>query len=92
METSAVMNIRPDLVRPLEEAGDGSAKKIALSGFAEGWAVTQRSWTKVTSDTGVGNPKAATPEKGKRYLNACGDKLAQFLCELDSTDNSELYS
>lgn len=92
METSAIMHIRPDLLRPLEEAGDGKARKIRLSGFSEGWAVTQRAWTKVTDDTGVGNPKAASAEKGRKYLEACSDKLAKFFHELDTTDNSKLYT
>lgn len=92
METSAIMHIRPDLLRPLEEAGDGSARKIRLSGFSEGWAVTQRAWTKVTEDTGVGNPRKATAEKGRKYLEACSDKLAKFFHELNITDNSKLYT
>lgn len=92
METSAVMHIRPDLVRPLSEAGEGKARKIQLSGFQEGWAVTQRKWTDVTDDTGVGNPKKASAAKGQKYLEACSDKLARFFCELDKTENSQLYN
>ncbi|MCB0689307.1 MAG: creatininase family protein [Saprospiraceae bacterium] len=92
METSAVMHIRPDLVRPLTEAGDGSAKQIDLSGFREGWAVTQRAWSKVTKDTGVGDPKAASPEKGRKYLRATAEKLGDFFVELDTTENAQLYS
>lgn len=92
METSAIMHIRPDLVRPLSEAGEGKARKISLSGFREGWAVTQRKWTEVTDDTGVGNPRLATPDKGEKYLEACTDKLAHFLCELDGADNAQMYS
>ena len=92
METSAIMHIRPDLVRSLDQAGNGSAKKLKLSGFKEGWAVTQRSWTQVTKDTGVGDPKAASAEKGHKYLEACTTKLAEFLVELDQTPNGDLYS
>ncbi|NND05910.1 MAG: creatininase family protein [Saprospiraceae bacterium] len=91
METSVMLHIRPDLVRPLSEAGDGYAKKIPLSGFREGWAVTQRQWTKVTADTGVGDPKLATAEKGKKYLADCAQKLAHFLTELHQTSNEDLY-
>lgn len=91
METSVMQHIRPDLVRPLSEAGDGHAKKILLSGFKEGWAVTQRQWTEVTADTGVGDPKLATAEKGRKYLDDCCEKLALFLTELDKTPNDELY-
>ncbi len=92
METSAMMHIRPDLVRPLHEAGSGHAKKINLPGFKEGWATAQRPWTQVTSDTGVGNPKKSTPEKGERYLRVCYSKLAHFLIELDNTSLDRLYS
>ncbi len=91
METSAMMHIRPDLVRPLTEAGDGASREIELSGFVEGWATTQRQWSKVTRDTGVGDPKLATANKGKRYLQACAEKLARFLVELDTTPNEKLY-
>ncbi len=92
METSAMMHIRPDLVRPLSEAGDGAAKKINLSGFREGWATTQRPWSQVTRDTGVGNPAEATAEKGKKYMDDCSEKLADFYLELANTPNDELYT
>ncbi len=91
METSAMQHLRPDLVRPLSEAGDGAAKTFKLSGFKEGWAVAQREWSLVTNDTGVGNPQAATPQKGQRYLNDCATKLATFLVELHHTPNDQLY-
>ncbi len=92
METSAMMHIRPDLVRPLSEAGDGAAKKIRIKAFEEGWVVTQRAWTKVTADTGVGDPKASTAEKGKKYLEACTDNLAKLFCDLHDKPNDQLYS
>ena len=60
-------------------------------GFKEGWAITQRQWTKVTADTGVGDPKLATAEKGRKYLTACVHKLANFLTELHQTSNENLY-
>ena len=91
METSAMMHIRPDLVRPLSEAGDGAAKSFAPSGFKEGWATGQREWSKVTEDTGVGNPTLATANKGKNYLDDCAKKLATFLIELHETPNDDLY-
>ncbi len=91
METSAIMHIRPDLVRPLGEAGPGQAKTIRISGFKEGWATSQRRWTKVTADTGVGDPKLATAAKGEAYLEAITHKLSRFLIELTRTANDDLY-
>ena len=91
METSAMMLIRPDLVRPLSEAGDGFAKSFKASGFKEGWASAQRAWSLVTADTGVGNPAKSNPEKAAKYLNDCVDKLAVFIKELHETPNDSLY-
>jgi creatinine amidohydrolase len=91
METSAMMHIRPDLVRSLSEAGSGAAKSFKLTGFKEGWATSQREWTQVTEDTGVGNPAMATAEKGAKYLDDCVAKLSIFLEELSRTANDALY-
>ncbi len=91
METSAVMHIAPDLVRPLSEAGPGHARKFKLKAFKEGWVNAQRQWTQVTADTGVGNPAKATPEKGKKYMDACAANLADFFTELARTPRTDLY-
>ncbi len=90
-ETSAVMHIRPDLVRPLSEAGDGNERKFRLKAMKEGWVWTPREWSEITEDTGVGNPKLATPEKGARFLEACTRNLADFLVELADTDPDDIY-
>lgn len=91
METSAIMHIAPELVLPLEEAGDGHAKKFKLKAFKEGWVSAQRAWTKVTKDTGVGNPYAATAHKGEKYLEACAEKIGNFLYELAITPLDDMY-
>ena len=64
METSIMMHLTPGLVRPLTEAGDGAAKKFRFSAMREGWAWAERKWTQVTKDTGVGDPRKASAEKG----------------------------
>ncbi|MEL6719546.1 MAG: creatininase family protein [Bacteroidota bacterium] len=84
METSAMLHIRPDLILPLSEAGDGAAKQYKIKAFREGWATAQRAWTKVTKDTGVGNPEKATAEKGAAYLEVVIDEVSDFLVELAS--------
>jgi creatinine amidohydrolase len=45
----------------------------------------------VTDDTGSGDPAAATPEKGKRYVEAVTERVADFLVELAKADTSKLY-
>lgn len=91
METSAVMHIAPELVRPLSEAGDGKAKGFKITGLKDGWVSAQRPWTKVTRDTGVGNPYPATPEKGKVYLDDCAKSIARFLLELAATHPDDMF-
>jgi creatinine amidohydrolase len=92
METSIMMNIVPDWVLPLEEAGEGKAKKLKFKGREEGWLWAPREWTKVSKDTGIGNPKQATIEKGKVYLEKVIEKIADFLVDLSKTDPDNIYS
>ncbi len=90
-ETSLVMHLHPDLVRPLDEAGPGAARAWRVAAFRERWAWAPRQWTRVTDDTGVGDPSAATAEKGARFLEAVTDRLAGFLVELNDMDPTDPY-
>ena len=91
METSIMMHIVPDWVLPLSEAGDGSSRKLKFHGRHEGWLWAPREWTKVSKDTGIGNPQKSTVEKGKKYLGKIIPKIAEFLIELNSTDPEDIY-
>ncbi|MCK4515027.1 MAG: creatininase family protein [Spirochaetaceae bacterium] len=82
METSLMMHLVPELVLPISEAGPGNEKKSTIAGFVEKWAWTERKWTEITEDTGIGDPRHATPEKGKRYYNAVTRKLADLMVDL----------
>jgi creatinine amidohydrolase len=92
METSVMMHFTPHLVRPLSEAGDGSAKKFRINAIREGWAWAERKWLQVTKDTGVGDPRKATAEKGENYFRAVTEKVAEFFREVAETDNKDLYA
>lgn len=91
METSNIMYINPDLALPVTEAGDGQTRNFKLKAIKEGWVWAQREWTKISDDTGVGNPKQATREKGKKFLEAVTNKIAGFLVELDGVRLEDLY-
>ncbi|GHB58086.1 creatininase family protein [Persicitalea jodogahamensis] len=86
LETSVMLHLRPDLVLPLEEAGDGVAKQHTVTAFREGWAWSERKWSQVTADTGIGNPKKATAAKGKQFFKDLTEKLGGFFYELAKTD------
>lgn len=92
METSVVLHLRPDLVRPLADAGPGTAKKFVFTAIREGWAWAERQWTQVTADTGVGDPSQATAEKGKQYLAAVTDKVAELMEQVATTERVDFYN
>ncbi len=91
METSVIMHLAPDFVRPLSEAGDGGAKKFRMTGIREGWAWAERKWLQVTKDTGVGDPRKATSEKGAAYFDAVTKKVGQYFIEVAKADRKDLY-
>ncbi|MGK7369468.1 MAG: creatininase family protein, partial [Candidatus Halalkalibacterium sp. M3_1C_030] len=91
METSLVMHLRPDLVRPLEEAGDGASREYKIKALRENWAWAERKWSEVTEDTGVGDPKKATAEKGEVYFKAVTEKVAKLFIDLAKADLDDMY-
>ena len=86
-ETSVMMHYHPELVN-LDEAGDGESKPFAIPSLNEkvGWA--PRHWDKATVDSGVGNPRKASAEKGAHYVKPVIEKLAQLFTEVGQ---GELY-
>ncbi|MBL7005825.1 MAG: creatininase family protein, partial [Spirochaetia bacterium] len=82
METSLMLHLIQELVLPLEKAGDGNAKKFAIDAFNQPWASSERKWSGVTADTGIGNPKEATAEKGKRFFNDITRLLGNFMYDI----------
>jgi creatinine amidohydrolase len=91
METSLIMYFNPEWVRPLEEAGEGKSKKWKVEGLNEPWAWAERQWTKVSEDTGIGDPKLATPEKGKLFFEDVTDKVANLMIGLADADLNDMY-
>jgi len=87
METSLLLHLKPELVLPKSAWGDGKEKKHKISEFSESWLWTERKWSKVTEDTGIGDPKFATKEKGERFFADVTEKIAKTmlqLCQLNS--------
>ncbi len=92
METSLLLHLTPHLVLPLSEAGFGNEKKIRIKGINEGWAWAERRWTQVTEDTGIGNPKLGTKEKGERFFADVTTKMADLFVEIVTIELDNLYS
>lgn len=92
METSVMLNAAPERVRPLDEAGEGAARHFSIDALRSDWAWAERQWTAVTDDTGVGNPRAATVEKGAAYLDEVTAALADLFADLAAADLDDLYT
>ncbi|MBW3630237.1 MAG: creatininase family protein, partial [Gemmatimonadetes bacterium] len=91
METSVMQHIASALVLPLGEAGDGSARVFRVAALRERWAWAPRQWTQVSADTGIGDPGASTPEKGREYVTAVVSRIAGFLTELAAASRDDMY-
>ena len=91
METSLMQFLSPGLVLPLKEAGKGLAKKFRIKALNEKWAWSERKWSKVTSDTGVGDPSLASPDKGEKYFKAVTEKVSELMIELSEADLNNIY-
>ncbi len=95
METSLILAVRPDLVRR-DEAGrlaadDGKTALTRFEAVNRGWVSITRPWHLLTTNTGAGNPHAATPEKGRRVIEILVERLAGFLVELSRAEVDERF-
>jgi creatinine amidohydrolase len=46
----------------------------------------------VTADTGIGNPRGATAEKGAAYVEAAVARISDYFVELAKADLGRLYT
>ncbi len=85
METSLVMAFRPDLVRTGQRgllADDGQRRPLRFEALRQGWVGLSRPWHLLTTNSGAGNPHAASADKGRALSAAIVDRIAPFLAEL----------
>ena len=81
VETSFGLAFFPQWLRP-ELADDGAAKPSRFNAINCGWISITRPWHLVSTNTGLGDPKAATAEKGRRFMDALAERLTEFLVQL----------
>lgn len=81
METSVLMHYRPELV-DLSVAGEGISIPFKSESLRKGIGWMPRNWSKVSRDTGTGNPMKSTAEKGKRYTDAVTSELANLFIDV----------
>ena len=81
VETSLGLAFFADLVHQ-DQAGSGAARPSILEGVRRGWVSITRPWHVVTEDTGIGDPRAATADKGRRLMDILTERIGSFLVEL----------
>jgi creatinine amidohydrolase len=81
IETSLGLAFFPDLVRP-EQADAGAARPTRFEAINRGWVSITRPWHLATTNTGLGDPKAATADKGRRLMDIVAERLGDFLTAL----------
>jgi len=91
METSIMQFLVPELVLPLSEAGNGVGKKFRIKALNENWAWAERRWSKVTVDTGIGNPHKAARAKGELCYKEVVGKIGNLMIELSGADINNMY-
>jgi creatinine amidohydrolase len=95
METSLALAYCPELVARKPDgslaADEGRTAETRFEAINRGWITIARPWHLLTTNTGAGNPHAATAEKGHRLMQVVVERLAQFLVELSAAEVDERF-
>jgi creatinine amidohydrolase len=95
METSFALAHCPELVARNPDgslaADEGCPAQTRFEAVNRGWVSITRPWHLLTTNAGVGNPLAATAEKGRRHMDAVVERMAQFLVELSADKLDERF-
>jgi creatinine amidohydrolase len=81
METSMALAHFPGLVE-LKEADAGATKPSRFEAVNRGWVEITRPWHLLTTNSGAGDPRAATAAKGEKLTALVAARIGGFLREL----------
>jgi creatinine amidohydrolase len=90
VETSLGLAYFPELTKP-ELADAGAARPTRFDAINRGWITITRPWHLATTNTGLGNPRAASAEKGRKLMDVVVDRLGTFLVELANAEMDESF-
>ena len=90
MESSVGLAYFPQWMQ-MHKADEGAARPTRLEAINKGWVGITRPWHLATTNTGLGDPRAATAEKGKRYMEALAARLGAFLADLAQAEMDEHF-
>jgi creatinine amidohydrolase len=90
METSLALAFFGALVRKNSDgslaADEGATVETRFPAVNQGWVSITRPWHLLTTNTGAGNPHAATADKGQRLMDIMVERLARFLDDLAKSE------
>jgi creatinine amidohydrolase len=90
VETSLGLAFFPDLMRP-ELADAGASRPTKFEAINRGWVSITRPWHLATTNTGLGDPRAATADKGRRLMDILTERIGRFLVELAAASMDEQF-
>jgi creatinine amidohydrolase len=90
VETSLGLAFFPHLLKP-ELADAGVSKTTKFEAINRGWVSITRPWHLATTNTGMGDPKAATAEKGRRLMEILTERIGKFLIDLAKAEKDERF-
>jgi creatinine amidohydrolase len=95
METSFALAYFPHLVaasgRGELAADEGATRPLRFEALEQGWVSITRPWHLLTTNTGSGNPHAASAAKGRKVMELLVERLAGFLVELSAAKIDERF-
>lgn len=90
METSVGLELLGELIH-LEDADDGAVNTPRIEALEKGWATITRPWHLLTRNSGNGDPKPASAEKGRKVLDIVVERLSNYLLELSGAEMDETF-
>jgi creatinine amidohydrolase len=90
METSMGLAHFAGLVA-LDRADAGAVRPTRFEAVNRGWVEITRPWHLLTSNSGAGDPRAATAEKGRALTDLVSERIGGFVRELAASPIDETF-
>ena len=95
METSFALAFAPELVGRNDDgtltADAGATADTRFEAVNRGWVSITRPWHLLTTNSGSGNPHAASAEKGERMMQVVEERLVPFFVQLSDEPIDERF-
>jgi len=89
METSIMLAEYPELVSRNPDgslaADEGKTRPTRFNAVNQGWVSITRPWPLLTTNTGSGDPHAATADKGRQVIELLAERIGGFVAELSKS-------